>query len=261
MGRRTKRATLAAVGLGLVWPAAAWADKQITADPSNRYGTPEVTIDQGEKLTFRNNDVADHDVNATDRGPDGKPLFATPLVSNGQSAFVEGSQYLKTGRYQFFCSLHQNMKGTLNVTGNGTPQPRPAGGGGSGPAAPGGGGGPAASDDKQAPAVGVTIMSRATRAVRRSRALRAQVTLDETAHVTLRAVARPRPGAKLITFAVGAAHLSGAGKHRVRLRLTRAGRRALARKRQLAVVVVGTARDSAGNRARAEHGRTLGLKG
>ena len=51
MGRRTKRAAVAAVGLGLVWPAVAWADEQIQADPSNRYSTPEITIDQGEKVT------------------------------------------------------------------------------------------------------------------------------------------------------------------------------------------------------------------
>jgi plastocyanin len=256
MGRRTKRAALAAVGVGLVWPAVAWADKQIQADPSNRYSTPEVTIDQGEKITFRNNDVAGHDVTANNKGPDGKPLFSTPVISQGESAFVEGSQYLTTGHYQFFCSLHQNMKGTVHVTGNGTPQPRPGAGSPATPGAPA----PGAAKDEQAPALELAIMSRATRAVRRSRTLRTRVTLDEGGHVTLRAVARPRARRKLITFAVGSVHMTGAGTRNVTLKLTRAGRRALARKRQLAVVVTARARDDAGNRSTAEHGRTLGLK-
>jgi plastocyanin len=256
MGRRTKRAALALVAIGLLYPAVAWADKQITADPNNRYGTPEITMDQGEKLTFRNNDVAGHDVTATDKGPDGKPLFSTPVINRGETAFVEGSQYLTTGHYAFFCTLHQNMKGTVHVTGNGTPQPRP-GSGGSG----GGGGGPTPSSDQQAPALELQIMSRATRVVRRSRALRTRVSLDEGGHVTLRAVARPRARRKLITFAVGSVHMTSAGTRQVTLKLTRAGRRALARKRQLAVVVIASARDNAGNKATAEHGRTLGLKG
>jgi plastocyanin len=256
MGRRKTRAALAIIGLGLVYPAVAWADKQITADPNNRYGTPEITMDQGEKLTFRNNDVAGHDVTANDKGPDGKPLFTTPVINRGESAFVEGSQYLTTGHYAFFCSLHQNMKGTVHVTGNGTPQPRP-GSGGSG----GGGGGSAPSADKDAPQLELKIASQRMRAVRSSRTLRTRVTLNEGGHVRLRAVARPRARRKLITFAVGSVHMTGAGTRSVRLKLTRAGRRALARKRRLAVVVIASARDNAGNKATAEHGRTLGLKG
>src|SRR3712207_6602701 len=90
MGRRTKRFALAAVGDGMVWPAVAWVDKQITAEPQNRYGTAEVTTDQAEKRGCRNNDVASHDVMATETGPDGKPWFKTPVIGQGKTAFVEG---------------------------------------------------------------------------------------------------------------------------------------------------------------------------
>jgi plastocyanin len=255
MGRRTKRAALAAVGVGLVWPAVAWADKVITADPSNRYGTPEITMDQGEKLTFRNNDIAGHDVTANTKGPDGKPLFSTPIINRGESAFVEGSQYLTTGHYQFLCTLHTNMKGTVHVTGNGTPQPRPGAAPAPGAPAPG-----AAAADKQAPELELAIMSRAMRAVRRSRRLRLRVSLNEGGHVRLRAVARPRAGAKIVTFATGTVHMTSAGTRNVQLRLTRRGRRALTRNRRLAVVVIGKATDNAGNPVTTEHGRTLGLK-
>ena len=255
MGRRTQRAAVAAVGLGLVWPAVAWADKQIQADPSNRYSTPEITIDQGEKVTFRNNDVATHDVTANDKGPDGKPLFKSALVDQGKSATVAGTEYLTTGHYAFFCSLHTNMKGTIHVSGNGTPVPRP----GAAPAAPATPA-PAGPPDTAAPELGVSIVPQAMRAVRRSRALRLRISLNEGGHVRLRAVARPRARRKLITFAVGSVHMTKAGSRTVRMRLTRAGRRALARKRQLAVVVTARATDDAGNKATTDHGRTLGLK-
>ena len=256
MGGRTHRAAAAIVGLGMLWPAIAWADEQIQAEPNNRYSNPEITIDQGEKVTFRNNDVASHDVTATGNGPDGKPLFRSAVIGQGKSAPVEGTEYLTTGQYPYVCSLHANMKGTIQVNANGTPVPRP-GGGAPAPGAPAPGAGP---KDEQAPTVRLAITSNAIRAVRRGRALRAKLTVDERARVTLRAVARPRAGAKLITFAVGSVHMTGAGSRQVSLKLTRAGRRALARKRQLAVVVTARARDDAGNRGMAEHGRTLGLK-
>ena len=236
----------------MVWPAVAWADKQITAEPQNRYGTPEVTIDQGEKLTFRNNDVAGHDVTANDKGPDGKALFSTKIISRGESAFVEGSQYLTTGHYAYFCSVHPNMKGTVHVTANGTPQQRPGSGGS-------GGGGSTGPKDEQAPEVGVAIVSRAMKAVRRSRALRVRISLNEGGHVRLSAVARPKVGGRLVTVATGSVHMTSAGTKRASIRLTRAGRAAIARKGRLAVVITARATDNSGNRATGQHGRTLGV--
>lgn len=57
-----------------------------------------------------------HDVVAEDAGPDGMPLFRTPLIGTGQSAPVEGLDRVESGRsYGFFCSLHTNMRGTLTV--------------------------------------------------------------------------------------------------------------------------------------------------
>ena len=57
----------------------------------NRYSNPEIEIDQGEKVIFRNNDVATHDVTAEQKGPDGKPLFASELIDRGEEAEVEGA--------------------------------------------------------------------------------------------------------------------------------------------------------------------------
>src|SRR6266550_5127651 len=113
----------------------ALADKQVQAQPTDRFAG-DVTMDQGENLTFLNSDVTTHNVTATDIGPDGKPLFASPDTSAGQTTKVDGAQYLTSGSYKFQCTIHPFMTGTLTVTSNGTPQPRPGAGGGGG----GGGG-------------------------------------------------------------------------------------------------------------------------
>ena len=239
-------------------PAVAWAEERIEAQPSNRYSTPSIEIDQGEKVIFRNGDVATHDVTGEQKGTDGKPLFGSQLIDRGEEAEVKGADTLATGQYSFFCSVHPQMKGTITVTGNGTPKPRPGGS----PTAPGGGGPAAPVDpsDKTAPVVGVKILSSAMRTVRSAGVLKARVSVDEAAAVTLKAVARPRAGGPLVTVATGKITFDGAGKRKVEALLTKAGRRALRGRRRLAVVVTAKAVDRAGNVAEEAHGRTLGLK-
>src|SRR5688572_1620804 len=110
-------------------PAAALADERIEAAPQNRYTTPNIEIDQGERVIFRNGDVASHDVTADQKGPDGKPIFASALINRNEEAEVKGADSLTTGSYGYFCSVHPQMKGTINVNGNGTPKPREGAGG------------------------------------------------------------------------------------------------------------------------------------
>ena len=46
------------------------------------------------------------------------PLFATTVVSPGESAEVEGLNRVKAGRqYEFECQIHGSMRGTLVVAG------------------------------------------------------------------------------------------------------------------------------------------------
>jgi plastocyanin len=247
MGRGICAATAFAV---LALAAPALADKQIDAGPPNRYTASEYTMDQGERLVFHNGDTVAHDVTATDKGPDGKPLFNTPITDSGKDAVVAGSQYLTSGHYAFICSIHPNMKATLHVTANGTPATRP---GAAGPA----GTTTTNSSDKTAPTLALRLVSSRLKAVRRGHALRVRVTLSETAHVILRAVARPRPGGPLVTVARVEAHVAK-GTHPVSLALTKAGSAALSRRRStLAVVVTGRAIDGAGNAVTRTHGRTL----
>ncbi len=237
----------AAGGLGALVPAAL-ADEQVTAAAPYRFTTPAVTIDQGERLTFRNGDTVSHDVSASTDGPDGKPLFSTPIVEAGKEAFVEGSQYLTEGHYAYVCTLHRGMKGTVHVTGNGTPVPRPD----AAPAAPA----PPTPADTVKPGLGLRIVSRTAAMARFRSALVVRVELSERSHLELRAIARPKAGGPLVTVAKRLLH-KVTGTRRVSLELTRAGRAALRRDRSLAVIVRATAIDPSGNMARAHHGRTL----
>ena len=120
-----RRGLALALLVSLLGAAAAWADETITARPVNQFASPVTTIDQGEKVTLRNLDIAGHDVTSHHTGDDGKPLFASSLVAPGASGPVAGTEYLTTGSYDFFCSIHPGMEAALEVTSAGTPAERP----------------------------------------------------------------------------------------------------------------------------------------
>ena len=79
---------LAALIVSLVAAATAWADGTISARPVNSFSSSVTTIDQGEKVTFRNTDVAGHDVVSEKAGDDSKPLFRSEIVAPGASGPV-----------------------------------------------------------------------------------------------------------------------------------------------------------------------------
>jgi plastocyanin len=104
---------------------AAIGDQQITAVFHDEYGTPTVTIDQGQSVSFQNGDIDTHNVTASQTDANGNPLFSSTSIGSGKSAVVSGTQYLHAGTYTFFCTLHPFMQGTLVVTSQGTPQTPP----------------------------------------------------------------------------------------------------------------------------------------
>jgi len=91
---------------------------QVVSGPgasSAGYVTPAAVMTAGGTLTYTNADIVRHDVVADDKGADGAPLFASPLISAGQSADVAGVAKLTAGQYAFHCSIHVGMQGTLVV--------------------------------------------------------------------------------------------------------------------------------------------------
>ena len=216
-----------AVGLlaGVAFPAQAYADAVIRAEPSNRYATPEVTIDPGEKVTFQNGDVVAHDVTSEQKRADGKRLFASAILDGGQSGPVEGAAGLQPGEYAFFCSLHAQMKGKLTMTGTPVATVTPT---------------PTAQPDTAAPEVTLSAELRAN-SLRRTKQLTLGLRSNETARVVLSVrVGSRRLGSRALNV--------GEGSHRLAIALRNV--RAIRRGRKLRVVAVAT--DAAGNRRRTQ---------
>jgi plastocyanin len=214
----------------------AHADEQITARPSNTYVNPNVTIDQGERLTFRNDDVAQHNVTARQRDQVGRPLFASATIGQGRTSEVEGARSLTSGSYGFFCTLHPFMTGTLTVSAAGTPLPREE-------------------SDTTAPALRVAVVRTSLARVARLARLPVRALTNERASVAFTATARV--GRRTITIARGRVSTSGGETESASLRLTSAGRRAVRRAERLVVRLRGRATDAAGNASTARARRTL----
>lgn len=57
--------------------------------------------------------VMRHDVVALRKAPDGEPAFATEVIGTGSTVVLEGLDELEPGVYDFTCTLHPEMLGTL----------------------------------------------------------------------------------------------------------------------------------------------------
>jgi plastocyanin len=235
--RRMLAAVAAALAaLALAAPVAS-ADQEIEAGPGTQYLTTSVTIDQGERLTFRNLDTTGHDVTARLPGIDGRPLFRTPVIGTGASAFVDGSQYLVTGSYDFYCSIHPFMTGTLKVTAAGKPVPRPT------------------RPDTRAPGVAVEIVSAGLAKVARSGKLQISFHTDEAASVVVSGSART--GGKTYKLAKVTRTVKPNRAVRMALALTAKAREAVKRAAKASFGVHVSTRDAAGNRGSGAARRTL----
>jgi plastocyanin len=245
-----KRALLIAAALLALCAAAAYADQTIYAAPPNQYVGGDVTMAQGELVTFTNGDTVTHDVTAKGAGPDGKPLFQSDQIGGGQQAPVKGAEYLTTGTYDYICSIHPFMTGTITVTSEGTPKQRP--GGGSGPPPQNPASDPSAREaDTTAPSVSVKLLDTKRSTIRKRRSLQLSLTTNEAARVELTA----KSGRTVV--ARGSANLPKAGTKKASIKLTKAGLRLMKKSRSLKVTVAARATDAAGNSSSAATARRV----
>lgn len=227
------RIAIATVAVLAVAGGVAYADQTIYAVPENMFVGSGVTIAQGEKVTFTNGDIATHDVTAKALGANGKPLFQSEKTGPGQSNEVVGADKLPAGTYDYNCSIHPNMTGTITVTGSGTP----AGGGDSG----GGSSSSNSSSDTTPATVSVKVLDTKRAKVRKRHSLQISVTTNEAATFTFKAVSGST------TVATGKAKLTKAGTKKVSLKITKAGAKLIKKKKTVPVTVTADAKDGAGN--------------
>jgi plastocyanin len=124
-GRRLWFAAGLVAALALFAGGLAFAAGPIVGQADNTFSAPAYTIDQGDVGQLQVTGST-HNATARQPGPDGQALFRSPTISSGTTG-VQGTQYLSTGDYAFFCTIHPTtMQATLHVTGNGTPQARPS---------------------------------------------------------------------------------------------------------------------------------------
>jgi plastocyanin len=221
---------LSALVVFLAVAVPAWADETITARPPNEFATPVTTIDQGEKVTLSNVDIAGHDVTASKRGPDGKPVFGSDLVAPGDSGPVLGTEYLVTGSYPFVCTVHPGMDATLEVTSAGTPVARP-----------------------DAPEVQVKVASGDLQRVVREGKLKLRV---KSSKATVKLAVRAQAGKSSISLGTKTARFTSAGDRIVTLKLSDAARKALRGRSSAKVTATATA-TAGGQSAKSTATRTL----
>ena len=231
VSRRLGTTLAVAAGLlALAGPATASAAERITAVPQSKYATTDVSIEQGESLSFMNLDVLNHDVTASDKSG-GEPLFSTPLIGPGQEVPVAGADELGPGSYGFVCSVHPNMEGTLKVAGGGGD----AGGKG--------------------PKIELDVLDSKVSEVVKSGILRVEMTVDQPAGMTLSASAKV--GKKSAKLGNASHDFPEGGSHLMEVKLSKAAKSALKGADKAKVSVSAEAETASGKTSTAKAGETL----
>ena len=111
-------------------PAGAVVVAAVPGSASATYGTPVAVTTVGGSLTFVNGDIAPHDVVAYEDYLSKKvakktawckffpktecPIFWSESVGTGAFTAVLGLENTESGQqYEYFCSIHPRMRGTL----------------------------------------------------------------------------------------------------------------------------------------------------
>lgn len=121
--RPTATALLAALAVALLslglGAAPAHAAAYTVTIKQYQFGSGALTVQQGDTVTWVNQDEAPHDVVVTS----GPATFRSPMLQKGQRWSYTLSA---PGTYSYVCSVHPDMHGTLTVKAKPVPAPQPA---------------------------------------------------------------------------------------------------------------------------------------
>lgn len=107
-------------------PAYAGAEPpRIETGTGSTFSASSYTMDRGQEVLYGNTGDQPHNVKSFDFSA-GRFLFGSSTIQPGDTAPVSGVEYLDSGIYRFFCTLHPGMEADLIVSAEGTPKPRPA---------------------------------------------------------------------------------------------------------------------------------------
>ena len=94
-------------------PTAAGPLDQRVVTLGNEFIPAEITIVQGETLEYTNLEPTPHNLIALRLGEDGKPVFRTDTIGAATTVVVEGLDKIEPGVYDYTCTLHPRMLGTV----------------------------------------------------------------------------------------------------------------------------------------------------
>jgi amicyanin len=104
--RRRILPVLIAVAPMLSWAASSRAEETTVKIDNFTFNPPMLKVKAGDTVTFANQDDIPHTVVAMNRA------FKSKVMDTGETyAFA----FTTAGQYEYFCSLHPHMKGTIIV--------------------------------------------------------------------------------------------------------------------------------------------------
>jgi plastocyanin len=83
-----------------------------SAEDGQFYEPAQITINPGDAIIWKNEDIALHTATSGSDAPDGK--FDTGLISSNDSS-QPITMPSEPGQYQYFCTLHPWMRGVVKV--------------------------------------------------------------------------------------------------------------------------------------------------
>lgn len=110
--------------LAALWGTAYASSSTVGTGAGNAFSADAFPISQGDSVIFSNTDDRPHNLNSLSLFK-GNFLFGTSTLAPGTSQSVGGVEYLSSGTYRFFCSLHPGMEADLIVGPGGAPSMRP----------------------------------------------------------------------------------------------------------------------------------------